>query len=237
MKKRLSILLFLGALFSAYAEAASGAVQVDEVRYRDDPELTGTLAIPQGEGPFPAVIYNHGGFGGFIAGPPRETAQALAQAGYVGLSPIRRDDVAMEGNLEDVLAAVDYVKGLEKVDPHRIALLGFSRGGLLVLMAAAERTDLTAIVLMAPAPGRGHLGPVLDRLNRVHVPVLLMVASNDEKQADHVGIAKEIHQRLKAEGKNSKLIVYPPYGSDGHRLFFEVGAYWKDLLAFLQTYL
>ena len=38
---------------------------------------------------------------------------------------------------------------------------------------------------------------------------------------------------LHREGNNAKLIVYPPYKRDGHRMFFEIGGYWKDVVKFL----
>lgn len=41
---------------------------------------------------------------------------------------------------------------------------------------------------------------------------------------------------LKKAGKDSRLLVYPSYGKDGHRLFFEVRpTYWKDVENFLRT--
>jgi len=195
------------------------------------------LCKPDGPGPFPAVIYNHGGRGGAIGGAPAQTCEALVKAGFVGISPILRTDVAMEENLRDILAAVDYVKGLEFADPNRIGIMGFSRGGLLAFMAATQRSDFKAIVLMAPAPGRGHAEEALTHSDRVMAPVLLMVAENDLAQANHVQWARRFEGALKAKGKQTRLILYPPYGSDGHRMFFEVGDYWSDVVDFLKRHL
>ena len=32
-----------------------------------------------------------------------------------------------------------------------------------------------------------------------------------------------------------EFILYPPYKNDGHRMFFEIGGYWKDVLKFLDA--
>ena len=45
------------------------------------------------------------------------------------------------------------------------------------------------------------------------------------------------NKALKAAGKKPKLIIYPSYKKDGHRIFFEVDKYWKDVEAFLRRHL
>lgn len=207
----------------------------EEVTYRSGTlVLRGFLSKPDGKGPFPVVIYNHGGKGKAIGGAPLETSEALARAGFVGFSPIRRTEISFEGNLQDVLSAIDYVKRLEFVDPDRIGIIGFSRGGILALTTAIERSDLKAIVVMAAAPGRGQAEQVIRRIDKITAPVLLMVAENDQSPADHVRIIKEFKEALERAGKEVNLILYPPFGSDGHEMFFELGDYWKDVLKFLK---
>ena len=77
-----------------------------------DLTLSGSLCKPQGRGPFPAVGINHGGVGPIIGGAPEETCAALAKAGFVGFSQIRRLDRPLFGHLDDVNDAVEYVKNL-----------------------------------------------------------------------------------------------------------------------------
>ena len=38
-------------------------------------------------------------------------------------------------------------------------------------------------------------------------------------------------------GNTPQLIVYPAYGGDGHEMFFEIGAYWTDVVEFLKKHL
>lgn len=192
---------------------------------------------PQGQGPFPAVIYNHGGQGKRIGGAPRETCLALSQAGFIGLAPIYRPGIAFDGYVGDIFAALEYLKKLPDVDAERLGIIGFSRGGLATLVVSIYRGDLKAIVLMAPAPGENNLlSTYLPKVDKIQAPVLLQVAQNDiASPANHVAIAQATEEALKAARKNARLIVYPAYGNNGHRMFFRIGPYWQDTLAFLQN--
>lgn len=85
--------------------------------------LRGRLCKPEGVGPFPVVVYNHGGLEDKIGGAPDKTCAALAKAGFVGISPIRRPTRAIVGHPQDVATAIDYVAALPSVDsarPHRL---------------------------------------------------------------------------------------------------------------------
>ena len=173
-----------------------------------------------------------------VGGDPKATAEALAKSGFVGFAPIRGKNSTLAGNVQEVIAAINYVKNLEFVDDQRLAIVGFSRGGLLAFMASTQRRDLNAVVLMAPAHGQGTLRRFLSKSDRVTAPTLILVAKNDTKQADHVSISQQVNTTLKNAGKDSQLIQYPSYGRDGHRLFFEVRqTYWRDVERFLKNHL
>jgi hypothetical protein len=204
--------------------------------------LKGDLCKPPGNGPFAAVVFNHGGAGTIIGGAPKETCAALAKAGFVGFSPIRRPTRRLTGHLGDVMAAVAHVKGLAYVDRDRIALIGFSRGGMLAFQAAARRDEFRALVIMATAFGRGRGGLDLDQARSIDAPVLVLVAANDTGSRRTHGMntlagSRKLAQALRAADKDVRLIVYPPYRDDGHTLFFTVGRYWRDVVAFLRKHL
>jgi dienelactone hydrolase len=226
----------------AFALPGAGAWAQEEVVYGGGSGLKGYLCVPAGAGPHPAALYNHGGVGEAIGGAPEETCRALAEAGYVGFSPVRRRTVQMRGHIDDVMAALAYLRQLDSVDRDRIAMLGFSRGALLSLMVATRRSDLKSVVVMAPAGGRGGLARVLRDARSITTPVLVMVAKNDtgspRTPGDNVADnSREVDRALRAAGKEVRLIVYPPHGSDGHTLFFKVGDYWSDIEDFLNRYL
>ena len=149
----------------------NGNLSAKEVSFQAGPvQLKGYLATPKGVGQFSTVIYLHGGRGTAVGGDPQATAEALAKSGFVGFAPISGRNSSLARNIEEVIAAVDYVKNIEYVDEQRLAIVGFSRGGLLAFMASTQRRDLNAVVLMAPAHGQGTLRRFLSRADGVTAP-------------------------------------------------------------------
>lgn len=192
---------------------------------------------PAGTGPFPVVLYNHGGLGSEIGGDLLGTCETLAGEGFLARSEQRPLTVSMAGHLEDVLAGLEELRSHGDADPSRSGVVGFSRGGLLSLQAAlAVPGDVSALVLLAPAPGKGEysMDLTLEDVSPMDGPVRVFVAENDSFQADHVAIAEEVVDSLHAHGKDAALTIYGPFGDDGHALFFEVREpYWSDVIEFL----
>ncbi len=236
------IMLFLGMILIITTSNAIGG-DIEEVVYKTRPDtLKGYLCRPSGEGPFPAVLYNHGGVGKIIGGAPKETCKALAKAGFVGFAPIRRQTRSMAGHPNDVQAGLDYLIGLDLVDRKRIAMVGFSRGGALTFMAASDSAPIKAAVIMASAMPPPKSGFTLEDATKVQVPVLLLVAKNDTGSRKTMGQntfngMQRMEAALTEGGNKPKLIVYPPYKSNGHEMFFEIGDYWKDVVEFLKKHL
>ena len=148
--------------------------------------ISGRIAVPEGDGPFPAVVLAHGYIDPAIyrngQGLTRERAW-LADHGYVALhvdyrghaesSPDRSRGLDMRmGYTEDVINAVLALRSWRgPVDDGRVALVGRSMGGGIVMNALAAKPGLVrAGVAFAPvssdavdnfdrwvraAPGRG----------------------------------------------------------------------------------
>ena len=192
---------------------------------------------PQGQGPFPAILYNHGGLGDAIGGDLKGTCRALSGQGFLAHAEKRPETVSLEGHLDEVLHALDSLRENPDADTDRIGIMGFSRGGLLTLQAAIERPDnINAIVLFAPAPAKNSLENTLKFVAAIGAPVRVYVAANDLYQADHVQLAKDVEAALRAANKDVELTIYPEFGKDGHELFFEVrDSYWLEVLAFLEV--
>jgi dipeptidyl aminopeptidase/acylaminoacyl peptidase len=125
---------------------------------RDGTRGEGFLRKPPGPGPFPAAVLIHGGIRRETPAWRREYAlgswsSRFLAAGYVvAVITYRSRDVDLQStdSLEDVLAAIDYVRRLPYVDRNSIVVNGPSGGGDLALAVAAE-TDIAVIVPEEPA--------------------------------------------------------------------------------------
>jgi dienelactone hydrolase len=165
-----SELLVIGTTAPSPSSSIRGDYDEEDVRFESDTILlAGTLTIPRGEGPFPAVVTISGsggqdrdentpGPGGLKLGIFRVIADTLTGR---GIAVLRYDDrgVAESGGdlataglsdlVADVEAAVDYVRSRPEVDKSRVALVGHSEGGIIAPIVAAEDPTIAAIVLMA----------------------------------------------------------------------------------------
>lgn len=134
-------------LLTSVLAAAGLKTDIEFARPNGSPLLL-DASIPEGPGPFPAVIIVHGG--GFVRGDKqtyvKPVFEPLAQAGYAWFSINYR--LAPEGRfplaVDDVDAAVRWLKAHAReyrVDPRRIALLGESAGAHLVSFSAVRRAE------------------------------------------------------------------------------------------------
>jgi pimeloyl-ACP methyl ester carboxylesterase len=119
-------------------------------------QLAGALHRPvNGPGPAPGLVVCHG-FGGNSAGAGyRILAQSLAEAGYVvlrfdfrgcGASGGEPGRVIFEEEVEDLEAAVTFLAAQPGVDAGRIAAIGASMGGSVVIYGAAADARIRACV-------------------------------------------------------------------------------------------
>lgn len=127
--------------------------------------VSGVLAVPQGAGPFPAVVLNHG----YIEPSAYVTGQGLTRerdrlvrAGFVVLHVDYRGHAASDGTndfdresrLGYTRDAINAVRSLEResyVDTERIAMLGRSMGGGVTYNALVAQPGLVdAAVVFAP---------------------------------------------------------------------------------------
>lgn len=98
--------------------------------------LKGYIVTTRDNGPLPVVIFMHGGRGSRVGGDPKGIVEAIAKAGFIGFAWIRSHDSSLAGNIQETIIAIDYVKNLKNVDVERLAVIGFSRGGLLAFLAS-----------------------------------------------------------------------------------------------------
>ena len=129
--------------------------------------LAGTLTLPPGQGPFPAVVLISG------SGPQNRDEEILGHKPFLiladdltrrGVAVLRVDDrgvAASQGDFsaatsfdfaEDVQAAVTFLRSRHDVASRRIGLIGHSEGGMIAPLVASRDPQLAFVVLLA-GPG------------------------------------------------------------------------------------
>ncbi|MFM7835829.1 MAG: alpha/beta fold hydrolase [Planctomycetaceae bacterium] len=114
---------------------------------------------PQGAGPFPAIVFVHGGLTQFPENSLRQhltdnpvITRFLARGYAVVMATFRNygQDVQSRGPIEDVRAIVQRTAKLPGIDRDRIALYGGSGGGSIALELGGD-SQVRAIVAGEPA--------------------------------------------------------------------------------------
>jgi dipeptidyl aminopeptidase/acylaminoacyl peptidase len=107
----------------------------------------------------PGLIFVHGHLAAGVNGAATVEgfARRYRDRGYVAVAISMRgwppsggqDDCALE-QPSDIVQVVEWLKRQPGVDPARTALVGFSKGGQMVLLAAARGADVRAVVAYYP---------------------------------------------------------------------------------------
>ena len=196
--------------------------------------LPGTLAMPAGAGPFPAVILVHG------SGPNdrdetigankpfKDLASGLASRGIAVLRYDKRTRThgaraaaipgltVKEEVVDDVLEAAKVLRGHPKIDPARVFVLGHSLGGMLIPRIAAADPKFAGFVVMA-----GAARPMEDAI--VAQTTYLANADGAVSPEEQKGIDEAV--KVSAEVK----ALTPEDARTGKTIFGVPAAYWIDL--------
>ena len=163
---------------AAYAEAGFAVGTGDRA-------LPGTLALPAGEGPFPAVVLVHGSGShdrDETIGPNRpflDIARGLAARGIAVLRYDKRthaqpqafagrDFTIDDETTDDAVAAVQALRGAARIDPKRVFVFGHSQGAMMAPRIAQRAGHVAGLVLLA-APARPLLDILVEQNQRLAV--------------------------------------------------------------------
>jgi dienelactone hydrolase len=165
-----------------------------------------------------------------------EAAHGTEARGHLQDGPILTD------HLQDVLAALSFLKARPDIDPHRIAIAGHSFGGLLTLLAVErEPAARAAVTFAAAANSWGRSAEIRERLRasvgETSAQLMLIYAENDFSTEPGKGLDEELTRLHKPH----VLKIYPPVGKtrdEGHNLLYLAISQWEsDVFQFLDRLL
>jgi pimeloyl-ACP methyl ester carboxylesterase len=145
----------------------------EEVTFTNDGNtFAGTLTCPKAEGKHPAVVMITG------SGPQNRDEAIVGFKIFKviadnltknGIAVLRYDDRGVGGSkgkgvnesttedfAGDVIAAVEYLKTRDNINPSQIGLMGHSEGGIVAPLAASKSGSIAFIVLMAGTGVNGY---------------------------------------------------------------------------------
>ncbi len=219
----------------AYADAAAFQEHSVTVSFSQW-QLPGTLTMPQGAGPFPAVVLVQG------AGPQdqdetlgpnkpfKDLAWGLASRGIAVLRYVKRtkkyepesvaDPMKMtvdDETTNDARAAVTLLASQPGIDPHHVYVLGYSLGGYLAPRIAAGNAQVAGLILLA-----ANSRPVEQMaVERVRFLVGVQQMPPDQAQKTIEGVEAQAKNIDRPDLKPTDIVDF--LGSQ------EYGAYWLDL--------
>ena len=217
------------------AAAATFAVQFQSGAYR----LRGDILKPEGTGPFPVVVYNHGSEPDPGLDYLGKIGAFFQSHGYVAFFPYRRGSGGSEGpywqdevkkrpqaeeheaavaqldaQSDDVLAAVTWIRDQPYVDRGHVAVAGCSFGGIESVLAAERATGIYAAVDFAGASMAWAGSPPLQArlkasVRAARVPIFFLQAENDFDTTPSLVLSREMVEA----GKSAVIKIFPPHGT------------------------
>ncbi len=197
-------------------------------------KMPAVLTLPEGDGPFSAVVLVHG------SGPNdrdetigpnkpfKDIAWGLASNGIAVLRYDKRTKVypqeciqmmdnftVNDETVDDALAAIDLLRKFDKIDKKRIFILGHSLGATLAPRIATRSEQLAGIILLAPAARGLYIINALDQLEYI----FSLDGKIDENEAKQLQDMKDQLERIQKDQLK-----------EGETVLGASKVYWEDLL-------
>jgi dienelactone hydrolase len=258
--------IMLACSLAAPLRAQQGTPAQVEVAFPSgDLQLRGFIWKPEGAGPFPALLWNHGSEK--LPGWLPEVAPAFVRRGWVFFIPHRRGHGRSPGpyigdqlqqvpagdarsrllvqlhdvQLGDHLAALAFLKSQPFVDGNRLAVAGCSFGGIQTVLASDRAAGYKAGVDFAGGAQSWEGSPDLQRrmiaaVRAAVMPIFFIQAQNDYDLRP----SQILSQEMQRAGKPHQVKIYPAYGAsrqDGHEFCVRGAETWSaDVFEFLATH-
>jgi len=205
--------------------------------------LQTTVFRPNGDGPFPLIIINHGKDPGAPSQQARDRfyhmATAFVKRGYAVMVPMRQGFAASTGRYidhgcdmrangytqaDDVRATLDFAREQPWIDATHIVVAGQSYGGLATMAIGTE--DLPGVRGLINFAGglrdssngcdwQGALQTAFAEYGaRNKIPSLWMYGENDSLFGPE--LAGRLHAAFESAGGKARLVEYPAFKRDAH---------------------
>ncbi len=226
--------------------------------------LETTVFQPNGQGPFPLLIINHGKDPGSPSAQPRDRfyymAAAFVKRGYAVMVPMRqgfanstgryRDrgcDMTTNGYLqaEDIRSAVEYARTQPWIDSGHIVVAGQSYGGLATMALGTEQlAGVRGLINFAgglrdDSAGCGWRSSLVSAMAEYgannKIPSLWMYGENDSLFGPD--LANRMHEAYVEAGGKGRLVEFPSFKRDAHGMLASRDGekiWLKDTIAFLK---
>lgn len=207
-----------------FATAGTLVRSADDSRYEPGPPvvLSGELDFPSGAGPFPAVVLAHGcsGTGAHIF----EWARVLREWGYAtftldsfygrGLREVCTSALTLIGTqrIPDAYGALRLLSTHPRIDARRVALMGFSHGGILTLGASTQWAKDTYAPAGQPffrafMPFYPYCNTVYPGRERILAPLRLHTGELDDWTPS--APCAQLVDAMRAAGHDARIDIYP----------------------------
>ncbi|WP_207004399.1 dienelactone hydrolase family protein [Trinickia mobilis] len=224
--------------------------------------LETTIFKPNGSGPFPMVVFNHGK----IPGDPRDQARSrpiafareFVRRGYLVVAPNREGfagsggtyqqagcDVERNGvaQADDVAATVAYMSKQPYVDAQHVVVAGSSHGGLTTMAYGVNAAPGVRGLINfsgglrqdACSGWQNNLTQAFETYGQnTQVPSLWLYGDNDSVWTP--SLAAKMYAAYVAHGAHAQMVDFGDYKNDAHRLVVDrdgVSIWWPSVEAFL----
>ncbi|MBU6489550.1 MAG: alpha/beta hydrolase [Burkholderiales bacterium] len=225
--------------------------------------LEATIYKPDGAGPFPLVVFNHGK----IEGDPRAQtrsrplsfAREFVKRGYAVVAPnregfadsggtYRQEGCNVERNgiaqAQDVKATIAYMSAQSYVDASHIVVAGTSHGGLTTIAYGTDAArGVRGLINFSGGLRQDACAGWQDNLTRafeqygqtVRLPSLWIYGDNDSVWSPD--LTQRMYAAYVAHGAQAKMVDFGDYKNDAHRLVVDrdgVRVWWPAVDAFLE---